>query len=109
MFAVRKSESALSVLFSELSTRQEARAVPASGLRVRHVFTDDRQATAGKQICGKAAVPEAHIEGRGNDPMRRREFIAGELKRVRPENNVKLPIKDLPMGYVDSGGMPRCQ
>jgi hypothetical protein len=29
--------------------------------------------------------------------------------RVRPEDNVKLPIKDLPMGYVDSGGMPHCQ
>jgi hypothetical protein len=38
VFAVRKSESALPVLFSELSTGQEARAVPASGLRVPCVF-----------------------------------------------------------------------
>jgi hypothetical protein len=34
VFAVRKSEPALSALFSELSTRQEARAMPVSGLRV---------------------------------------------------------------------------
>jgi hypothetical protein len=39
VFAVWKSEPALSVLFSELSTRQEARAVPASGLCVPCVFT----------------------------------------------------------------------
>ena len=31
------------------------------------------------------------------------DALNGLLKRVRPENNVKLPIKDLPMGYVDSG------
>jgi cytosine deaminase len=39
-------------------------------------------------------------------------FLMGrdqDHSRVRPENNVKLPLKDLPMGYVDSGGMPRCQ
>jgi hypothetical protein len=41
VFAVWKSESALSVLFSELSTRQEARTMPASGLCVPCVFTDD--------------------------------------------------------------------
>ena len=34
VFAVRKSEPALSVLFWKLSTGQEARAVPASGLCV---------------------------------------------------------------------------
>jgi hypothetical protein len=34
VFAVRKSEPALSVLFSELSTGQEARAVPVSELYV---------------------------------------------------------------------------
>jgi hypothetical protein len=41
VFAMRKSEPALYVLFSELSTGQEARAVPASGLCVQDVFTDD--------------------------------------------------------------------
>jgi hypothetical protein len=61
VFAVRKSEPALSVLFSELSAGQEAGAMPASGVRVRYVFTGDRQAAAGKQICGEAAVAEALI------------------------------------------------
>ena len=41
VLAVRKPESALPVLFSELSTRQEARAVPASGLCVQDVFAAD--------------------------------------------------------------------
>jgi hypothetical protein len=48
VFAMRKSESALPILFSELS----ARAVPTSGLRVPCVFTDDRPAQAGQQVCG---------------------------------------------------------
>jgi len=41
VFTVRRPESALSVLFSELPAGQEARAVPASGVCVPCVFAAD--------------------------------------------------------------------
>jgi hypothetical protein len=41
VFAVRKPESNLPVLLSEISTRQKARAVPASGVYVQSVFAAD--------------------------------------------------------------------
>jgi hypothetical protein len=61
VFAVWKSESALSVLFSELSTGQEAGSVQASGVCVRNVFAAHRQAAAGKQICRTVGASEASI------------------------------------------------
>jgi hypothetical protein len=48
VFAVRKPESILRVLFSEISTRQKARAVPASGVYAQGVFTPHRSAAAGQ-------------------------------------------------------------
>jgi hypothetical protein len=44
VFEMRKPESVMPVLFSELSTRQKTRAVPTSRLYVQGVFTADRSA-----------------------------------------------------------------
>jgi hypothetical protein len=41
VFDVRKPKSVLPVLLSEISTRQKARAVPASGVYVQGVFAAD--------------------------------------------------------------------
>jgi hypothetical protein len=69
-----RPELALPVLFREVSARQEARAVSASGLYVRKIYSPERWAAAGEQshrartvsetaldyIAAASSVPEGH-------------------------------------------------
>jgi hypothetical protein len=69
VFAVRKSKSALPILFCEISAGPEARAVPVSGLHMRQVRAPGCFAwtTAGQQSYRAGALSEAALTGR-RDP-----------------------------------------
>jgi hypothetical protein len=64
VFAVRKSKSALPVLFCEISARPQARAVPPSGLYLREIHSAGRWTAADQQSYRADAVSEAALTGR---------------------------------------------